>query len=116
MKDINKHISKALEPYKKESLYNLPIDLIAFPIIIIITLILFPIVLIEEIPLIILVLLANYRITILGMIEQKTDNNASGIWEQAEKDGCKDGFFHYAVEEYLIDPQNNYGYKICLFD
>ena len=74
MKDINKHISKALEPYKKESLYNLPIDLIAFPIIIIITLILFPIVLIEEIPLIILVLLANYRITILGMIEQKKDN------------------------------------------
>ena len=55
--------------------------------------------------------LNTYAIGNEEIIEQKTDNNASGIWEQAEKDGCKDGFFHYAVEEYLIDPQNNYGYK-----
>ena len=76
MKDINKHISKALEPYKKESLYNLPIDLIAFPIIIIITLILFPIVLIEEIPLIILVLLANYCYSTQSLLIM----NSNGVW------------------------------------
>ena len=42
-------------------------------------------------------------------IEQKTDNNESGIWAQAKKDGCKDNFFHNAVQKHLVDL--NIGYK-----
>lgn len=33
------------------------------------------------------------------------------IWEQAAKDGCYDGFFHYAVQEYLTSLTNGYNFE-----
>lgn len=32
-------------------------------------------------------------------------------WEQAAKDGCYDGFFHNAVQEYLVAPTHGYGFQ-----
>lgn len=45
-------------------------------------------------------------------VEKKTDNNESGIWEQARKDGCKDKFFHNAVQKYLVDLDIGYGREL----
>ena len=35
----------------------------------------------------------------------------AGDWEKAAKDGCPKNFFHNAVQNYLIDPKNGYGFE-----
>jgi hypothetical protein len=46
-------------------------------------------------------LLNNYSMNANATSNIFSDQN----WEQATKDGCYDGFFHYAVQDYLVAPK-----------
>ena len=43
--------------------------------------------------------------------DEKSVKYKAGDWKQAKKDGCAANFFHNAVQDYLTDKENGYGYQ-----